>query len=214
MMTALEFSAAPLSGTFVRLEPMTPDMVSELVEALYRPEVFAGGYGGGPSAFPESAEAFIAFLQGYLPFQGGTPYLVRINGGLRDGTPVGSSSLSDYDTINRSLHLGWTGYDPRVWGTAVNAETKLLLLGSAFDAGFERVRLQADALNERSIAAIRNLGAVYEGTIRHERLRPDGSWRDTVIFSILAAEWPAVKEGIQQRLLRWEDRPVLFRSMG
>jgi N-acetyltransferase len=87
-----------------------------------------------------------------------------------------------------------------VWGTAVNPEAKLLLLTEAFDHGFERVKLQADALNSRSRAAILKLGAQFEGVLRHTNRRADGSWRDTAVYSILAEEWASVRAGLEARL--------------
>ena len=99
------------------------------------------------------------------------------------------------------VHLGWTAYDPCVWGTAVNVECKLLLLRHAFeDCGFGRVKIQTDAVNARSQAAIERLGAVREGVLRRHARRADGTFRDTVVFSVLAAEWPDVAEGLRRRL--------------
>jgi len=106
----------------------------------------------------------------------------------------------------------WTAYDPRVWGTAVNAEAKLLLLGLAFDHGFGRVKIQADSLNERSRAAIGGIGATFEGIVRRDIPRADGSWRDSAVFSIIRDDWPRVRAGLEQRLERHGDRPVLFRT--
>jgi RimJ/RimL family protein N-acetyltransferase len=108
-------------------------------------------------------------------------------------------------------HLGWTAYDPRVWGTVVNAEAKLLILGSAFDNGFERVKIQADVLNTRSRAAISRLGATFEGVARHDMRRADGAWRDSAIYSILSDEWPGVRQSLAARLDRQGDEPVLLR---
>jgi RimJ/RimL family protein N-acetyltransferase len=112
-------------------------------------------------------------------------HAVRLRGGPHDGLLVGTSTLGDFDLRLGYAHLGWTAYDPRVWGTAVNAEAKLLILGSAFDNGFERVKIQADVLNTRSRAAIGRLGATFEGIARHDMRRADGAWRDSAIFSIL-----------------------------
>ena len=98
--------------------------------------------------------------------------------------------------------------DPRGGGTAVNPETELLLLGLACDNGFGRVKLQADAVNARSRAAIERLGARFEGVLRRVQRRPDGSWRDTAVYSILADEWPAVRAGLEERLAERADRPV------
>jgi RimJ/RimL family protein N-acetyltransferase len=139
-------------------------------------------------------------------------HVLRITSGPHDGVIVGASTLGDFDIPKRATHIGWTGYDPRVWGTQVNAEAKLLMLGLAFDHGFERVKLQADSLNDRSRAAIAKLGAAFEGVLRKERLRADGTLSGTAVFSILDDEWPAVRAGLEARLAAYGDRPVLFRS--
>jgi RimJ/RimL family protein N-acetyltransferase len=88
-----------------------------------------------------------------------------------------------------------------VWGTAVNPETKLLLLEHAFEVlGAGRVQLKTDVRNVRSQQAIARLGARYEGTLRRYQRRSDGTVRDTVLFSVLAEEWPAVRDGLRERL--------------
>ena len=184
-----------LLGAQVLLEPLTEEHLEPLRAAIGRPEVFAAGYGGGPSGLPDGAEAFRAFARAYYPWETGNPYAVLV-----DGRVVGTSSLTDFDERRESAHLGWTAYAPEVWGTAVNPETKLLLLDLAFRSGFSRVKLQADAANERSRAAILRLGAVFEGVLRHDQRRADGSWRDTAVHSILVEEWPAVREGLERRI--------------
>ena len=200
---------ATLAGRFVTLAPMTDADVPALERAIRRPEVFAGGFGGGPSGLPADAAAFAEFARAsYTSAEDAAPFAVRLRGGPDDGTIVGATKLGDLDLHNESAHLGWTAYDPRVWGTAVNPETKLLVLGLAFDHGFGRVKLQADAVNARSRAAIERLGARFEGVLRRVQRRPDGSWRDTAVYSILADEWPAVRAGLEQRLARRGDRPV------
>ena len=135
---------------------------------------------------------------------GRTAYTLRLvgDGDLgAAGTVVGTSSLGDIDLTNERAHLGWTAYGPRWWGTAVNPEAKLLLLGHAFaDCGFGRVKIQTDLLNERSQAAIAKLGATREGVLRRHLRRADGTFRDTVVFSILKDEWPMVEERLAARI--------------
>lgn len=101
---------------------------------------------------------------------------------------------------NESAHVGATAYSPEVWGTIVNPETKLLVLGFAFDHGFGRVKIQADSANVRSRAAIERLGGAFEGILRRDQRRADGTWRDTAVYSILATEWPAVRSGLERRI--------------
>ena len=117
------------------------------------------------------------------------------------GTLVGTSSLLEATVLHEHIHLGSTLYGRAWWGTAVNPETKLLLLAHCFeDCGYGRVKIQTDALNTRSQAAIARLGAVREGVLRRDMKREDGTFRDTVVFSILGEEWAGVKAGLQARL--------------
>ena len=118
--------------------------------------------------------------------------------GLAAGTVIGTSSYLDVSVIDARLEIGSTAYDRRVWGTAVNPEAKLLLLSHAFDVlGAGRVQLKTDVRNQRSQRAIARLGARYEATLRRYQRRSDDTVRDTVLFSILAEEWPAVRAGLE-----------------
>lgn len=201
-MTAARPASALLTGRFVRLEPMTADLLPDLHRAIAVPDVFSGGYGGGPAGLRADPDAFSAWALTYYRWDE-LPFAVRL---IRDGIPgpvVGTSTLADLNLQQETVQLGWTAYSPAVWGTAVNLETKLLLLGHAFGAGFGRVSIQADSRNERSRAAIEKIGGVFEGVLRREKLRADGTWRDTAVYSILAAEWPGVRAGLQSRLSRF-----------
>jgi len=189
-----------LDGRFVRLEPLTWADLPALYEAIGLPEVFAGGYGGGPAGYRDTLEGFTEFAHSYYDLTSNNVYTVR----LRTGELVGTSTLADFDLVNEHTHLGWTAYAPRVWGTAVNPETKLLMLQLAFDSGFGRVKIQADAVNSRSRAAILKLGATFEGIVRRDRLRPDGTWRDSAVYSILVDEWPEVRAGLVARLAAFD----------
>lgn len=120
---------------------------------------------------------------------------------LAEEQVVGTSSYGDIDLDVAGLEIGWTWYVPRLWATTVNPACKLLLLEHAFEElGAARISLKTDGLNARSQAAIRKLGATYDGTLRHHRLRADGSVRDSAYFSILASEWPTVRAGLLARL--------------
>ncbi len=202
----------PIVGEFVRLEPLRPDHLPALFVAIGHPIIFAGGFGGGPAGYSETEAGFIAWAERYFQWEGGNPYAIFVVGGPHDDQLVGVSTLGDFEPEHESAHLGWTAYDPRVWGTAVNAETKLLLFGLAFDSGFGRVKIQADAMNTRSRAAIEGIGATFEGILRRHRQRADGSWRDTVLSSVIVDEWPTVRAGLERRLQRHAGRPVLFRE--
>lgn len=117
------------------------------------------------------------------------------------GQAVGWTTYLDVDVANERLEIGWTWYGRAHWRSAVNTESKLLLLTHAFEElGMGRVQLKTDHLNERSQAAIARLGARREGVLRRHRRRHDGSWRDTVYFSLLADEWPEAKARLDARL--------------
>ncbi len=120
---------------------------------------------------------------------------------LSSGELAGSSSYLDIRPAHRGLEIGFTWYAPAHRGTAVNPESKLLLLRHAFDTlGCVRVQLKCDARNLQSQRAIGKLGAVYEGTLRRHMIVSDGHIRDTVMFSITDAEWPALQERLLARL--------------
>ena len=187
-----------LVGDVVRLDRMQEADIDELYAAIANEQVYAGGFGGGPAAMPKSAEEMRAK---WIPAAAKRfAYVVRT---VADGTVVGTSSLADVDLVNERIHLGYTGYAPAVWGTAVNPAAKLLLLEHAFEVcGFGRVKIQTGSKNTRSQAAIAKLGATREGVLRRHMLMADGSFRDTVVFSILADEWPDVRKRLEARINR------------
>ena len=127
--------------------------------------------------------------------------------GLPEGTVVGQTSYLDVSVPDARLEIGSTVYRHDVWASAVNPETKLLLLENAFDRlGAGRVQLKTDIRNERSQRAIDRLGAHYEGVLRRYQRRADATVRDTVMFSIVAEEWPDVRRGLNERLRSASDR--------
>jgi RimJ/RimL family protein N-acetyltransferase len=211
-MVATRPAPTTLEGRFIRLEPLTPEHLPELHAAIAHPIVFAGGYGGGPAGYRATLDDFIPWAMGYYAWDSGRPFAVRVAGGDNDGVLVGTSTLGDFDEPREHAHIGWTAYDPRVWGSQVNAEAKLLLLGLAFDSGFGRVKIQGDLLNERSRAAMLGIGAKFEGIVRRDMKRADGSWRDSAVYSILIDEWPDVRAGLLERLAKFGDEPVRFRD--
>ncbi|WP_327636255.1 GNAT family N-acetyltransferase [Kribbella sp. NBC_00482] len=187
-----------LVGDVVRLDRLQESDIDELYAAIANEQVYAGGFGGGPAAMPSSAEDMRAK---WIPAAAKRfAYVVRL---VADGTVVGTSSLADIDVANEEIHLGYTGYAPVVWGTAVNPAAKLLLLEHAFETcGFGRVKIQTGSKNTRSQAAIAKLGATREGVLRRHKRMADGSFRDTVVFSILADEWPDVRKRLEDRISR------------
>ncbi|MET0967536.1 MAG: GNAT family protein [Nakamurella sp.] len=204
-MTATAPDRRPLLGRTVRLDPMAPDDAAGLFSALNDSRVYASGFGGGPAGRPGSAAEMTCWVQDSIDDdRRAAVYTVRLacNGLLgAAGTIVGTSSLGDLSLPDERIHLGWTAYSPAVWASPVNPECKLLLLGHAFDdCHLGRVKIQTDNLNTRSQGAIARLGAVREGVLRRHQHRADGTFRDTVVFSILRDEWPSVRDGLLARL--------------
>jgi len=126
------------------------------------------------------------------------PYVTAV-----DGTVAGSTRFWKLDRQNRKVEIGHTWLAASWQRSFVNTEAKFLMLRYAFEElGLIRVQFTTDVLNERSRAAILRLGAVEEGIIRYERIMPDGRRRDSVRFSIIEPEWPAVRRRLQERLKR------------
>jgi RimJ/RimL family protein N-acetyltransferase len=177
----------PLSRGRVVLESWEPRHDADLLAAA-SPTVFRW-----LPTFAPTTPAEIAAIRENHP---GLPFAVVV-----DGTAAGSTSYLEVDTQLESLEIGWTWYREDLWASDVNPTCKLLLLEHAFEElGAKRVSLKTDALNARSRAAISKLGMQYDGTLRHHRLRPDGTVRDTAFFSMLVAEWPAAKQRLLDRL--------------
>jgi RimJ/RimL family protein N-acetyltransferase len=118
-----------------------------------------------------------------------------------DGGPVaGTSSYLHIDPVNRTLEIGGTWLRPEFRGTSVNPEMKMLMLEHAFTAGCERVQFTVDSRNARSQNAMLKLGAAKEGVLRRHLITWTGHKRDSVVFSIIADEWPSIRELLLQRL--------------
>lgn len=201
---------SPLAGGFVTLSPVVEADLPALAAILAEPAVYGSGFVMWPRPQGGSAALELARQQYLNPpapdgeGRGRVAYAVRLAAGSalgEAGTVVGTTSLGEAFLTHERLHLGWTLYDPRVWGGVVNPETKYLLLRHCFEGlGFGRVKLQTDALNHRSAAAIERLGARREGVLRRHIRRQDGSFRDTVVFSVTADDWPGVSAGLRARI--------------
>ncbi|MEX2244466.1 MAG: GNAT family protein [Fimbriimonadaceae bacterium] len=183
-----------LEGRTVRLEPLTSRYAEDLAEAC-DPEMFR--------FFPTYPLSFDKMgLEDYIRARNATPLTVAyaiVHKETRRA--IGSSSFFDIRHADKGLEVGHTWIKQEHRGTKVNTETKLLMLGHAFETlGAIRVQLKTDARNAQSQSAMRKLGAKEEGTLRHNMVMPDGHVRDSVYFSILAEEWPEVKSGLLVRL--------------
>jgi RimJ/RimL family protein N-acetyltransferase len=201
----------PLAGRWVALKPVVEADLPALAAILVEPAVYASGYvmhhrpGSIDEALAMARERYLDPPACDGEGRGRVVYAVSLAAdsalGGAAGTLVGTTSLGEVYLGHQRAHLGWTMYHPVVWGTAVNPETKYLLLRHCFeDLGYGRVKIQTDALNTRSAAAIAKLGAVREGVLRRHLRREDGSFRDTVVFAVTAQDWPRVRDGLQARL--------------
>lgn len=194
-MTAMHPAPVTLTGRHVRLEPLSRSHVPDLFTAVGRDEEV---WRWVPVPTPQTEAELAAIIEDELADAGCEPFAVI---DLATGRAVGVTCYFDFSAVDERLEIGGTWYGRAVWRTAVNTESKLLLLTHAFEElGVGRVNWKTDNFNERSQNAIRRLGAQYEGTFRRARRRPDGSWRDSVYFSMLADEWPAAKERLSARL--------------
>ena len=185
---------AVLEDGFVRLEPLADDHREPLrlacdADPELWPSLYYMSLGG------DQFDAGWASLRSQQSAGRRIPFAVRHNGEV-----VGLSTYIGIDAANRSLEIGMTYYRPEARGGVVNPATKRLLLGHAFAAGAGRVVFQIDALNLRSRAAMTKLGAVEEGLMRNDKITWTGRVRSSVIFSVLAEEWPKVRAGLDARL--------------
>ncbi|GDX31232.1 N-acetyltransferase [Actinomycetes bacterium] len=179
-----------LAGSNVTLTLAQESDAAELFAALDHDSVWTHVRGR-----PDSVGALTDAL-GAANEVGRWPWVVRQNGEV-----VGTTSYLEVAPVDARLQIGFTLYAPAVWGTVVNPECKLLLMTWAFEvSGMGRVQLNTDIRNVRSQAAIARVGATKEGVLRRYQRRQDGSVRDTVVYSVLADEWPAVKAGLLARL--------------
>lgn len=198
-----------LCGQQVRLEPASLDHVPRLLDAGSDDEVWRWLWVARPT--DEAAMADVVAQSLAMPARITWTIFASSDAGIgaAGGAVAGSTSYYDIDVAHRRLEIGYTWLGRPWWRTGVNVECKLLLLRHAFDElGFERVALRTDHRNVRSQTALEALGAVREGVLRHHILRPDGTWRDSVYYSILRAEWPAVHDRLRQRLARRLGRPL------
>ncbi|MEZ0092615.1 GNAT family N-acetyltransferase [Streptacidiphilus sp. EB129] len=185
-----------LTGGQVRLEPLTLDHIPDLFAAGGNDEEVWRWLPVGTPRTEEELRAVAAGLLARAPHQIAFAVIH-----LGTGRAVGWTTYHEIDTRDERLEIGWTWYGRAYWRTGVNTESKLLLLTHAFeDLGMGRVQWRTDIFNQRSQNAILRLGAQPEGVHRRERLRSDGSWRDTAYFSLLADEWPPARARLGARL--------------
>lgn len=183
-----------LTGAVVRLEPLTEQHAAPLLACT--PSETYRYFTSAPHTWDHAGfAAFIAQLRG-------TPDRMHFAVlDTCDGTIIGSTAFLDMRLAHKGLEIGFTWYTPSVRGTRVNPECKFLLMRHAFESmGMERVQLKCDARNEHSRRALLKLGATFEGIWRQNMVLPDGTMRDTAMFSVIKAEWPNVREALLARI--------------
>lgn len=190
-----------LASPSVSLSPLLPEHAEALGRAACDGELWRLFYTSVPS--PDTAAEYVVQALAQQASGWAVPFVVRDAA----GEVVGSTRYCNIDASNKRLEIGWTWYAQRVQRTALNTAAKSLLLGHAFEtlrAG--AVELRTSYMNHRSRAAIARLGAKQDGILRNHMKLPEGGYRDTVVFSIIESEWPAVKRNLQY-LLEKGGRP-------
>jgi RimJ/RimL family protein N-acetyltransferase/nitroimidazol reductase NimA-like FMN-containing flavoprotein (pyridoxamine 5'-phosphate oxidase superfamily) len=188
-----------LRGAHVELSPVDMSHVEGLYAAIADPAV----YQHMPRPMPGSvAEMATEVAEALRMHQRGLrmPFVQR---DARTGAIVGTTSYYAPDERNRSIAIGYTMLARERWRTGINTESKLLLMRHAFETlGVVRIEWHTDVRNERSQRAIERLGATREGVLRRHLQRPDGTWRDSVLYAMTEEQWPAAQSRLANALSR------------
>ena len=183
-----------LAGHGIQLVPLARDHVAALQDAVDDGDVGALAYVSVPPR--EGMAAWVEYALEMREAGRELPFAI-----LTGDRVVGSTRFYDIDLSVPTLAIGYTFHAASVWRTHVNTAGKRLLLGHAFDTlGAQSVHFHTSHLNLRSQAAIERLGARKDGVLRAHKRHKDGSLRDTHSYSILAAEWPAIRARLDARL--------------
>jgi RimJ/RimL family protein N-acetyltransferase len=195
--------AVPLEAAGVRLEPLAEAHREGLRAAAQHPEIWAH------MPAPAMGEAFDKWFNGSLAVSATGAEAAWAVRTMNNGALVGSTRYLNIEAAHARVEIGHTWYSPRVWAGLVNPACKFALMRYGFETlELNRIELKTDIRNTRSQAAIGKLGAKREGVFRAHMIRPDGSLRDTVYFSVIRDEWPAVSEGLRARLARFVQETV------
>lgn len=187
-----------LKGRYASVEPLAPEHQAALAAAASDGALWKLWYTTVPA--PEQTRAYIDTALDMRAQLGAMPFVIRDN---RNGDVVGCTRYFNVDAANRRLEIGYTWHAARVQRTGINTEVKLMLLTHAFETlQCIAVEFRTHWMNQQSRAAIARLGAKQDGILRNHQKMPDGSYRDTVVFSIIESEWPAVKRHLQYKLDR------------
>ncbi|MEK3904490.1 GNAT family N-acetyltransferase [Paenibacillus sp. FSL R7-0179] len=189
-MTAIE--AGQLTGNVIRLVPLTAEHKPELTKVLHNPQIWE--YTWRRISSEEEAGQLVNTALSNQAAGKDMPYVMVEQA---SGRIVGTTRLMHLDLTHRNAEIGCTWISPDYWRTAVNTESKLLLLQYAFEVlGLIRVDFSIVNDNLRSRRAIERIGAALEGILRKHRITADGTVMDNVLYSIIDEEWPAVKQNL------------------
>ncbi|MBQ8105349.1 MAG: GNAT family N-acetyltransferase [Afipia sp.] len=188
-------SPVTLSGPHATLEPLSRDHKDGLVEAVKDGELWKLWYTSIPS--PEAMPSEIERRLGLQAAGSMLPFTVKD----ADSKVAGMTTYMNVDAANRRVEIGSTWYAKRVQRTALNTQCKLLLLTHAFEKlNCIAVELRTHFFNHQSRRGIERLGAKLDGVLRSHQIAPNGTLRDTVVYSITASEWPTVKAHLTYQL--------------
>ena len=184
-----------LGGKHVTLEPLSQQHHDDLVEAVNDGELWKLWYTRVPE--PSNVRAEIGRRLKLRDDGAMVPFAIIRNA---DRKAVGMTTYTNVDKENRRVEIGWTWYRQSVQRTVLNSECKLLLLTHAFESlQCICIEFRTHFFNHRSRHAIERLGAKLDGVLRNNQILPNGTLRDTCVYSIIASEWPTVKAH-----LRWQ----------
>ena len=202
MVADVNLTPTTLEGPTIRLEPLTLDHLDGLSRVAYDPELWRLTVSG--VATRADLEAYVN--EALADQQAGTalPFVTVLKA---TNQAIGSTRFGNAVPAHRRVEIGWT-WIGRPWQrSGANREAKYLMLRHAFEPwGCLRVEFKTSALNQRSRNALLGIGAVEEGILRHHMINANGSLRDSVYFSILSEEWPAVRRRLENDLMSTERR--------
>jgi len=189
----VQLTPVTLEGRVVRLEPLSLDHLDGLIAVGLEPELWRLTMSRGRT--PEEMREYVEQALAEQRAGSAVPFATVEHA---SGRVIGSTRFGNIAPSHRRVEIGWTWVAPAWQRTAVNTEAKYLMLRHAFEEwGCIRVEIKTSALNERSRRAILRIGAIEEGTLRQHLITPDGTFRDTVYFSVIDREWPAVKTRLE-----------------
>ena len=185
-----------LSGSHVELMPLSTGHHDDLVAAAHDGDLWQLWYTTVPSPAEMRAE-----IDRRLALQASRSMLPFTVIDRETGQVAGMTTYMNIDTVNRRVEIGSTWYAKRVQRTAINTEAKLLLLAHAFDTlGCIAVEFRTHFMNHASRRAIERIGAKPDGILRNHSVAPNGTLRDTCVYSIIAPEWPTVRAHLKWQL--------------